>query len=156
MSCSIQVGTLCGEASGIWICSNFEGRALRIWRTFRWFGSNKVWRWSGAMPGIPSTLGHILHSSTTTAPSSIDFNFFTNTALFDFLINFIWRFPLSCSSLISRLLSLKLSLRQSAYKFRRRISNSKLLNNQTFLSQVLLKMKAKSFTKKKVFDLKHR
>ena len=100
------------------------------------------------MPGIPSTLGHILHSSTATAPSSIDFNFFTNTTLFAFLINFIWMFPLSCSPLISRLLSLKLSLRQSAYKFRRRISNSKLLNNQTFLSKVLLKMKAKSFTKK--------
>ena len=50
------------------------------------FGS-KVWRWSGAMPGIPSTLGRILHSSTSTAPSSIDFNFFTNTTLFAFLKN---------------------------------------------------------------------
>ena len=48
------------------------------------FGS-KVWRWSGAMPGIPSTLGRILHSSTTST-KSIDFNFFTIT-FFTILIN---------------------------------------------------------------------
>ena len=79
VSCSIQLGTFCGEASRIWICSNFEGEHSGFGEVLG-FGS-KVWRWSGAMPGIPSTLSRILHSSTT-SPSSIDFNFFTTLSAF--------------------------------------------------------------------------
>ena len=113
--------------------------------TFRWFGSEQGLKATRCPESRPLSATYFTHPPPPLQALLILTSSFLLTPLSLLSLS---TFPLSCSPLISRLLSLKLSLRQSAYKFRGRISNSKLLNNQTFLSKVLLKMKAKSFTKK--------
>ena len=113
--------------------------------TFRWFGSEQGLKATRCPESRPLSATYFTHPPPPLQALLILTSSFLLTPLSLLSLS---TFPLSCSPLISRLLSLKLSLRQSAYKFRRRISNSKLLNNQKLFLSTFAQNESKEFLKR--------